>query len=268
MVSVFPSLKASNSLVHQALNIWKHLKHIMNYHCKIEYSTEHYWYNYAKEEIITELLIPFINGQVVLINSGVNKKLLNLKNVSRLSIYRTEYELDESVQSAIKQINDVSFAKFECTEALIKEAKLDLASPQSLSLLQKSFLPPKNTVFVIMKFNDKILDSAYETVVKPLFKKFKIEVIRVDEVQKSGKISDQILEYISSSKFIFSDLTGARPNCYYETGFAHALGKDVILACHGSEKVHFDLANHRFIIWETESELRRELTKRIKALMK
>ncbi len=240
----------------------------MHYHCKIEYSTDHYWYNYSKEEIITELLIPFINGQVVFISGGSGKKLLNLKNVSRLTIYRTEDELDDSKKSASIQIDDAKFAKYECTEKLIKEAKLDLASPQSLSLLQKTFLPPTNKVFVIMKFNDKILDSAYESVVKPVFKKHGFEVIRVDEVQNSGKISDQILELISSSKYIFSDLTGSRPNCYYETGFAHAIGKDVILACHGSEKIHFDLSGYRFIVWDTESELRRELNKRINALIK
>lgn len=236
----------------------------MKYHAKIEYTETHFWWNHSKEDIITNLLIPFVNGQVVFVTIGGKKKLLNLKNVSRLTIYRTAASLKATENdSVIAQIREQSFQKNECTEELIKEAKIDLASPQSLSLLQKSFLPLKPQVFVIMKFNDKNLDSAYEGI-KPIFEKYGINVIRIDEVQNSGKISDQILELISSSKLIFADLTGARPNCYYETGFAHAIGKDIILSCHKSEKIHFDLSDHRFIVWETESDLRKELEKRLK----
>lgn len=135
------------------------------------------------------------------------------------------------------------------------------------SLLQKSFAAPKDQVFVIMKFGDKLLDSAYEGVIVPIFTDYNIEVIRVDEIQDSGKISDQILDLISESRFIISDLTGARPNCYYETGFLHALGKEIILTCHSSENIHFDLAGYRFIIWETESDFRRLLKARIKKLV-
>lgn len=240
----------------------------MKYHAKLEYSTEHYWYNHSKEDIVKELLIPFINGQVVLITLGGKKKLLNLKNVSRLTIYKTDDILKVSAEkSIINQIDDASFNQFECTESFIKEIKLDLTSTQTSSLLQKAFLPPKNQVFVIMKFNDALLDSAYEGVIKPTFEKYNFDVIRVDEVQNSGKISDQILELISSSKYVFADLTGSRPNCYYETGFAHAIGKEIILSTHTSEKIHFDLSGYRFIVWETESQLRKELDKRLKAIL-
>jgi hypothetical protein len=240
----------------------------MKYHAKIEYSNIHYWWNHSKEDLVSKLLIPFINGQVVLISADKGKKLLNLKNVSRLTIYRTDEKLAPTDEkSVIDQINDSEFQKQECTEIIIKEAKLNLASPQSLSLLQRTFLPQQEQVFVIMKFNDRTLESAYEGVIKPTFEKHKINVVRVDEIQNSGKISDQILDLISSSKYIFSDLTGARPNCYYETGFAHAIGKEIILSCNKSEKIHFDLSGNRFIVWETESELRRELEKRIKAIL-
>lgn len=240
----------------------------MKYHAKIEYSDTHYYWNHSKENIISKLLIPFINGQVVLISSGGRKKLLNLRSVSRVTLYKTTESLTVTEEkSIITQMDETSFNDNECTEELIKESKLDLASQQSLSLLQKTFLKQENRVFVVMKFDDKMLDSAYEGVIKPTFEKHDISVIRVDEIQNSGKISDQILELISSSKFVFSDLTGSRPNCYYETGFAHAIGKEIILSCHKSEQIHFDLSGYRFIVWETESELRRELEKRIKSLL-
>lgn len=213
------------------------------------------------------MLIPFINGQVILTPFGGKKKLLNLRNVSRVTLFKTSEVLKPTEDKSVpNQIDDTDFLEHDCTEEILKEAKLDLASPSALSLLQKSFLPQDNQVFVIMKFNDKTLDSAYEGAIKPIFEKHGIKVIRVDEIQNSGKISDQILELISSSRYVFADLTGSRPNCYYETGFSHAIGKQMILSCHKSEAIHFDLAGYRFITWETESELRRELEKRVKAL--
>ena len=117
-----------------------------------------------------------------------------------------------------------------------------------------------------MKFGDDVLNSAYTAVVKPVVKKFGLTCIRVDEIPDSGKISDQILEAIAESKYVIADLSGARPNCYYEAGFAHALGKEMILTIRDGESAHFDLQGHRFIQWKTESDYKKQLTKRIKAL--
>ena len=91
-------------------------------------------------------------------------------------------------------------------------------------------------------------------------------MLRIDEIQDSGSITDQVLQAIASSKYILADLTGGRPNCYYETGFAHALGKEMILTIKKGDNIHFDLAGYRFMQWETEAELRRLLRERLKYL--
>ncbi|PWH82277.1 hypothetical protein DIS18_08430 [Algibacter marinivivus] len=242
----------------------------MKYHLKIEYDQgTHFWHNYPKEEIIDELLVPFVNGQIVLINIGDgNKAILNMKSVAKMIVYRTRKSLTTTDdKSKVEQMNESEFAKHICTEEIINEAKLLLISKGTSSLLQKSLMTSKNQVFVISKFGDKVIDSAYEGVIKPLFKENGIDVVRVDEIQDSGKIDDQILNLIAESKYIISDLTSARPNCYYETGFAHALGKEIILTIRKEDEIHFDLAGYRFIQWETESELRKELKKRIKGLI-
>lgn len=238
------------------------------YHGQIEFwGGYHYFFNSTKEEIIEQLLIPFVNGHVIIINSGGIKKVLNLKSVSRLAVYKTKLELTDSFsKTIIEQIEDPQFEENACTEEIINEAKILSFTDSSSSLLQKSLKEPKNQVFVISKFGDKIIDSAYEGVIKPVFEKYKIGVVRVDEIQDSGKIDDQILSNIAESKYVLADLSGSRPNCYYETGFAHALGKTIILTIRKDESIHFDLAGYRFIQWETESELREELSKRIKHL--
>ena len=103
------------------------------------------------------------------------------------------------------------------------------------------------------------LDSAYKRVIKPIAKSVGYPAMRIDEVKHTGKIDTEILKQIAASKIILADLTKARPNCYYEAGFAHALGKEVIFTIMKDSQIHFDLSNYKFIIWETEEELSHEL---------
>jgi nucleoside 2-deoxyribosyltransferase len=121
-------------------------------------------------------------------------------------------------------------------------------------------------MFVVMKLGDRHLDSAYAGVIRPLAESFGLKVLRVDEIQDSGLISSQILENIGQSRLVFLELSGGRPNCYYEAGYAHALGKGVIFSIRKGEQVHFDLAAHRFIQWDTEADLRKKLKKRLSAM--
>ena len=116
-----------------------------------------------------------------------------------------------------------------------------------------------------MKFGDDELDSAYEGVIKPLGEEFGFNVLRVDEIQDSGNISQQILENISCSEIVLAELSGERPNCYYEAGFAHALGKETIFCIKKGDDIHFDLAGYRFISWKTEAEFRRKLKARLES---
>ncbi|MGB8193881.1 MAG: hypothetical protein WCF67_18255 [Chitinophagaceae bacterium] len=240
----------------------------MKYHAHVQYNDKsHFWWNCTKEVIIYDVLTPFINGQVVLVTLD-GKKVFNMKTANLITIFKTEDYLRAATGNPVQtQICEPSFKSNECTEEIIQEAKLLASSKESSSLLQKSFMEQKDQLFVISKFGDKIIDSAYEGVIKPLCAEFGIAAVRVDEIEDSGKIDDQILNLIAESKFIFADLSGGRPNCYYEAGFAHALGKEIILSIRKNEEVHFDLSGYRFIQWETENELRVQLRKRINSLV-
>jgi TIR domain len=123
-------------------------------------------------------------------------------------------------------------------------------------------------VFVVMKFGDKTLDSAYEGAIKRVIEEFKYSPLRIDEIDDSGSITDQILNQVARSEIVLADLTGERPNCYYEAGFAHALEKEMIFTILKPNKPHFDLAIYRFIEWETEEDLRVQLRKRFMAIQK
>lgn len=244
----------------------------MRYHAHLEYGNKgHLWQNFSEEQMTEDLVLPFINGQVILLNTGTsaNKvaKLFNMKNATFLKIFRTAEAIAATDDKSVaEQIQDPAFQVNDCTSEFLKKIKKSNTSVPTTSLLQKAFQTPKPQVFVIMKFGDAVLDSAYSAVYKPAVKKLGLSCIRIDEIPDSGKISDQILEKIAESKYIFADLSGGRPNCYYEAGFAHALGKEIILVIQDGEAAHFDLQGHRFIQWKTESELKRKINQRLKAL--
>jgi hypothetical protein len=242
----------------------------MYYHAHLEYGNKaHIWYNFGEEKIVNELVLPFINGQVITLTTGATpntaEKLFNMKNATFLRVYKTAEKLAATAEkSATQQIQEQTFQSNDCTKAILNKIKKSSSSAPTTSLLQKAFQPPKQQVFVVMQFGDEVLDSAYKSVYKPVLKKFGLACIRIDEIPDSGKISDQILESIAESKYIIADLSGARPNCYYEAGFAHALGKEIILK--DGEAAHFDLQGHRFIQWKTESDLKKKVTQRLKVL--
>ena len=206
-------------------------------------------------------------GQISNITHATTGKqiLFNFKTLVTVSVYRTKKRINKVLNKKGDPAFFVSDAshEFDCTEELIEEVKRSHASPKIKTFLEMAFASPKNQIFVVMKFGDKYLDSAYSEVIKPIAKKYGLEAVRVDEIQNSGRIDDQILDYIAESKFILSDLTGERPNCYYETGFAHALGKELILTIRKGSDIHFDLAGYKFIQWETERELKDQLIKRL-----
>lgn len=236
----------------------------MFYHAKLELSgTPQYYYNYPKEKLEKEILIPFINGQVVTASRGNHTPIINMKSVTMLTVYKTPAALTKPPDKPIPaEFDTPAFEATECSAEIITEVKKAYTFPPANSILQMAFAPPKNEVFVIMKFDDKLLDSAYAGVIKPMIKAHGMECIRIDEIQDSGQITDQVLQHIATSKYILADMSGERPNCYYEAGFAHALGKPLILTIKKEDSIHFDLSGYRFIQWETEDELRQELEKR------
>jgi hypothetical protein len=148
----------------------------------------------------------------------------------------------------------------DATAEFIDEVRLFSASPETRSLFQQSVSKPLKQIFVIMKFGDPVLDSAYKGAIKAVAEReFKFKLLRVDEILDAGQIAQQVLENISRSEIVIAELSGERPNCYYEAGFAHALGKTMIFCARQGENIHFDLAGYRFIKWGTQEELRSKL---------
>jgi len=123
------------------------------------------------------------------------------------------------------------------------------------------------TAFIMMWMDPSQpeLEDRLDTI-KAIFLSFGIKALRADDIEHDGKITDRILNEIKTSEFLIADLSGARPNVYYEIGFAHAMGKRVILFRKEGTSLHFDLSGYNCREFENLRDLKAKLIRRLIAL--
>jgi nucleoside 2-deoxyribosyltransferase len=123
---------------------------------------------------------------------------------------------------------------------------------------------PKPFTFVLMPFDVKF-DDVYNLGIKPACNEAGSFCERVDEQIFEDSILQRIYNQISKADIIIADMTGRNPNVFYEVGYAHALGKTVILLTQNDNDIPFDLKHYPHIIYEQSiTNLKDELECRVK----
>jgi hypothetical protein len=107
---------------------------------------------------------------------------------------------------------------------------------------------PKPFIFVLMPFSHDFNDI-YKFGIKGAAEAVDAYAERVDEQMYTEGILDRIYNQINKADVIIADMTGQNPNVFYEVGYAHALGKIVLLLTQEANDIPFDLKHRPHIVY-------------------
>lgn len=107
---------------------------------------------------------------------------------------------------------------------------------------------PKPYVFILMPFGEDF-DEIYTLGIKAACENAGAYCERVDEQVFVESILERIYNQIAKADVIVSDMTGRNSNVFYETGYAHALNKQVVLLTQNADDIPFDLKHYPHILY-------------------
>lgn len=196
--------------------------------------------NRTDGELLSEVVLPFIATGVITARWGAKNQSYQ---VLELRVYETKDKWDKKkgpLSDLIKGKKN-QFARFA-------------AKAEQLLATNK----PK--VFVVMPIQgEKHGDQEQQRIYKEYDERFEaIEAvisdaggvaIRIDKEHPLEDLVGRIKKEIRASVFVVADMTDERPSCYFEAGYAEALGRPVIYVASKQSvakpgtptKIHFDI---------------------------
>jgi hypothetical protein len=121
-------------------------------------------------------------------------------------------------------------------------------------------------VFVLMPLSDAFTD-VYELGIKRPLRDEKLTCKKADEFLHGKDIMQVVRENIQRARLIIADLTTVNPNVFYELGYAHALGKTVILITQDRKTVPFDLSGVNNIEYRNATVLSKKLPNMVRSML-
>ena len=187
------------------------------------------------------------------------------KSVLVRAIHRLEYITMQQSFTMIRTTNqDIKDLMNEAL-SLIKSIPTS-PNPPPPQIPEKSPHIPR-TAFILMWMDPVPERDDVRNAIKEVCNDFGVVALRADEIEHPDRITDVVLQNICESEFLIADLTGARPNVYYEVGYAHALKKRPMLYRKEGTILHFDLLVHNVPEYKDITELKTLLNKRFAAIL-
>jgi nucleoside 2-deoxyribosyltransferase len=212
------------------------------------------WFNFIKREVL-----PF----TLTTSRSLSQNLRDVEYAIKCRYYERGKDYPISESDAINQARD----GIEDVLSLIKSVpKPEMPKKQ---ITKQAIESVSNTAFILM-WMDRQKPELEDVcnAVKDVCAKFSIRAVRADDIEHQDKITDVILQQISTSEYLIADLTGESPNVYYEVGYAHAIGKLPILFRKAGTPLHFDLSVHNVPEYRNVTELKTLLKKRFQSIVK
>ena len=115
------------------------------------------------------------------------------------------------------------------------------------------------TCFVISPIGDENsvqrahTDKVLHSIIMPAMKALNMQAFRADQLDKPGKITDQMFTEIFKADLCIAVLTGHNPNVFYELAIAQSDKKPVIILISKTDELPFDIKDLRSIFYDIES---------------
>lgn len=134
---------------------------------------------------------------------------------------------------------------------------------------------PARTCFVVSAFGATPDDQRrHKQVLRHLVRKVlgsRFKVVRADEIDEEGLITNQIIEHLLEDDLVVADLTGLNPNVFYEVAVRHAARKPIVHLMTAGQEIPFDIANMRAVPYALDDpdaleEAQAELARKVKSI--
>lgn len=255
----------------------------MFYHLKISVTGVTSWLerNKTRDEALLQFVCPYVNREVTLWDG----EIFNMSSCGYVRVFETDRPVDSDwpamradyikegdtepgYQFAQDRIAKLAEVASDVTQEMYREA-IGMISSGSYRELRSQLMEESlgHEVFFVCPFGNADVDHNYEFVIKPAVEKHGFTIQRADEISNTQTITQTIVSAINRARFVVADLTEARPNCYYEVGYAHAIGKPVVILAKTGTERHFDLAAHNWTHWDDYEDLKPKLDKRIEGVL-
>lgn len=255
----------------------------MFYHASIGVTGITSWLerNKTRDDVLRQIVCPYINREITFWDG----RLYNMTSFGYITVIATDKPVDSDwplkksdyIKEGKSEPNytynwdvQTELAKLgkDVTEELYREAVLFIEGGKYRELRRTLTEEEKGRMaFFICPFDNEEVNHNYEYVIKPSVERHQFQIQRADEITHTRTITDAIMSAINQSRFLIADLTTERPNCYYEVGYAHAIGKPVVILAKDGTPRHFDLAAHKWTYWSDYKDLKTKLDKELQGVL-
>lgn len=118
----------------------------------------------------------------------------------------------------------------------------------------------KKTCFIISPIGEEDSETRRKAnqvlkfIISPVFEETDYEIIRADNIEKTGIITNQIIMHVLNADIVIADLSNKNPNVFYELALRHAARKPLIQIISKGEKIPFDVSAMRTIMYTLDLE--------------